>query len=229
VVCTAGEGGALGADGEYLQTSEHMPLRAAGLAVFTVDQRGAPGHGAQFHARAEMGGADIDDVIAAGRYLATLPAIDANRVSILGTSRGAYSALLALERSPALWHRAALLMGFYDPAVLVAAHQSAPGRLLPVGPAVSRRDVEDYFAAAHRQPLPELASVSTPMLVVHGDADPVIPPAQAEELAARAKKLSLPARLLTVPGLGHDSEHASPAWADIWPEIGDFLTAGRES
>jgi acetyl esterase/lipase/acyl carrier protein len=229
VVCTTGQGGALGANGEYVQISEHVPLRAAGLAVFTVDQRGAPGHGSQFHAQAEMGGADIDDVIAAGRYLATIPGIDAKRVSILGTSRGAYSALLALERAPTLWHRAALLMGLYDPAVLVAAHRSQPGRLLPVETAVSAREIEDYFAAGQRQPLAALAEVTTPLLVVHGDADPVIPLAQAEELAARARQLGLPAQLLAVPGLGHDSDHASGAWADIWPEIGDFLTAGRDS
>ncbi|MGW4464797.1 SDR family NAD(P)-dependent oxidoreductase [Micromonospora sp. NPDC004704] len=219
VVCTAGEGGALDADGTYVKVSEHAPLHAAGFAVFTVDHRGAPGHGADFHHGAAMGGADIDDVIAAARFLAARPDIDGARVSIVGTSRGAYSALLALERAPALWHRAALLLGFYDPAVLVAAERSRPGSLLPS----ATSDAEEYFAAANRQPLTSLPDVTAPLLIVHGDADRVIPLSEAQRLTDLAQQIGLPVRLLTVPGLGHDSDHAGVAWTTLWPEITDFL------
>uniref|UniRef100_UPI0005B45054 alpha/beta hydrolase family protein n=1 Tax=Streptomyces sp. NRRL S-15 TaxID=1463886 RepID=UPI0005B45054 len=59
VVCTSGAGGALDKEGRYAQFSEHPPLTTAGFAVFTVDHRGAPGHGADFDACSEMGGKDI--------------------------------------------------------------------------------------------------------------------------------------------------------------------------
>ncbi|ANN16014.1 polyketide synthase [Amycolatopsis orientalis] len=226
VVCAPGEGGALNADGDYAHLSEHAPLLAAGFAVLTVDQRGAPGHGPDFTARAEMGGGDVDDVIAATRYLADLPEIDGTRISIVGTSRGAYTALLALERRPELWRHAALLMGLYDPAMLVAAEQSQPGTLLPADSGYSPEDVERYFGAPERQPLDGVGTLGAPLLIVHGDADSVVPLAQSEELAARVREAGLPAEMITVPGLAHDSEHDDQVWTGLWPEIGQFLQEG---
>ncbi|GAA0352324.1 SDR family NAD(P)-dependent oxidoreductase [Actinoallomurus spadix] len=227
VVCTAGEGGALDDAGNYAHLSEHAPLRAAGFAVFTVDHRGAPGHGADYSARAEMGGRDVDDIMAAARHLAELPEIDATRLSIVGTSRGAYSALLALSRGPSLWHRSVLIMGLYDPALLVAAERSRPGALLPARAQAEPGDVETYFAAPQRRPMSRLGAVTAPLLIVHGDADEVVPLTQAVRLADRAHELDVPARLITVPGLGHDSDHADEVWAGLWPQITEFLKEGR--
>ncbi|GHF51340.1 polyketide synthase 12 [Amycolatopsis bartoniae] len=223
VVCMPGHGGVLDSRGEYRHTSEHAPLTAAGFAVLSVDQRGAPGHGPEFRAMAQMGGGDIDDVVAATRYLAGLPDIDESRIHILGTSRGAYSALLAVERAPGLWRRAALLMGVYDPVGFVLADQERPDSLLPkTDPA----EVERYFSAPERRPLAALGDVTTPLLIVHGDADPVIPPAESEELAARMREEGLPAELVTVPGLTHDPDHEDAVWAELWPRITGFLQDG---
>jgi acyl transferase domain-containing protein/dienelactone hydrolase/acyl carrier protein len=156
VVCTSGAGGALDDQGRYAHVSEHPPLHRAGFAVFTVDHRGAPGHGADFRECAEMGGRDIDDVLSAARYLADLPQIDPARLSILGTSRGAYTGLLALARDPARWHRAVLVMGLSDPALLAAAERSRPGALLPLDPGRGVDEVQAYFAGPERQPLSQL-------------------------------------------------------------------------
>ncbi|QRK92240.1 type I polyketide synthase [Saccharopolyspora erythraea] len=224
VVCTSGEGGALDDEGRYAHISEHTPLHAAGFAVFTVDQRGAPGHGADYRARPEMGGLDIDDVVAAARYIAELPEIDAARMSVLGTSRGGSSALLALAREPSVWHRAVLIMGLYDPGVLMAAEQSSPGALLPERAETGSAEVNAYLAAPQRQPMSLLEAVTTPLLLVHGDSDEIVPVAQAHHLADRAQQLGLPAQLVTVPGLGHDNDHAGEPWVHLWPEIARFLS-----
>ncbi|WP_410604685.1 SDR family NAD(P)-dependent oxidoreductase [Amycolatopsis sp. lyj-90] len=223
LVCTSGDGGALNSKGEYAHMTEHVPLLAAGFAVFTVDQRGAKGHGDSYRKLAEIGGADVDDVVAAGRYLAGLPEIDAARLNILGTSRGAYSSLLALEREPALWRHAALLMGFYDPTSFAKADQDRPGSLLP---ASSEVDPAEYFASPRRLPLTALESVVAPLLIVHGDNDTVISRAQSDELLKRMEKEVAPAQMVTVPGLGHDTRHEDAAWADLWPEIIRFFEEG---
>ncbi|MBO3681800.1 S9 family peptidase [Streptomyces sp. NEAU-YJ-81] len=73
------------------------------------------------------------------------------------------------------------------------------------------------------QPLHSLETVRTPLFIVHGDADEVVPVSQAEELTERAGQLGLPARLVTVPGLGHDNEHAGEDWPELWSQIGEFL------
>ncbi|WP_312867388.1 SDR family NAD(P)-dependent oxidoreductase [Amycolatopsis pithecellobii] len=221
VVCVSGHGGVLDSAGEYRHISEHAPLNAAGFAVLSVDQRGAPGHGPEFRALAQIGDKDIDDVIAATRYLTGLSDIDETRINILGTSRGAYSALLALERGPALWRHAVLLMGVYHPATFAVADQGRPGTLLPQNdPAV----IEEYFAAPERQPLAALGDVDAPLLIVHGDADPVVPLAESEELAAKMREEGLPSELITVPGLAHDIDHEDAVWTDLWARITEFFS-----
>ncbi|MEV7044747.1 SDR family NAD(P)-dependent oxidoreductase [Amycolatopsis sp. NPDC051061] len=227
VVCTSGRGGALNADGVHVQVGEHEPLRAAGLAVFTVDHRGAPGHGADFDALAEMGGREVDDVLAAASYLAGLPGIDGARVSVLGTSRGGYTALSALGREPSRWHRAVLLMGLYDPAHLVAAERAEPGSFLPARPGFGPDELVAYFTAPHRRPLASIGDVSAPVLVVHGEDDEIIPVEQAQALVSHAQASDLPARLVTVAGLGHDSGYVEDDWDTLWPEVADFLTSSE--
>jgi polyketide synthase 12 len=222
-VCTAGPGGALNADGDPVQVSEHSPLRAAGFAVFTVDHRGAPGHGPDFDDRMEMGGRDIDDIIAAADYLAGFPEVDGTRVSLLGTSRGGYTALAALGRAPDRWHRAVLLMGLYDPALLVAGERAQPGSLIPSRLGLEPDQLASYFAAPERRPLASLGNVTSPMLIVHGDADQLVPVEHAHDLAAEAERLGRSAQLITVPGLAHDSQHDGQEWYALWPRIADFL------
>jgi hypothetical protein len=56
----------------------------------------------------------------------------------LGVSRGGYTALAALGREPSSWHRAVLLMGLYDPVLLVAAEQTEPGSFIPSRPELGR-------------------------------------------------------------------------------------------
>ncbi|GAB3733608.1 type I polyketide synthase [Amycolatopsis oliviviridis] len=227
VVCLPGDGGVLTAEGDYRHTSAHAPLNAAGFAVLFVDQRGAPGHGPDFRALAEIGGKDIDDVIEATRYLAGLPEIDESRIDILGTSRGAYSALLALERGPDLWRHGVLLMGFYDPVGFVKANQERPGSLLPPRAESDPVSIEKYFAAPERRPLSALGDVAAPLLLIHGDADPVTPFEESEELAGWGELEGLSVDLIAVPGLGHDIDHEDPAWAGLWARITEFLQDGE--
>ena len=224
VVCTAGEGGALSAAGEYVQVSEHAPLRAAGFAVLTVDHRGTPGHGTDFSAAADMGARDVDDVLAAARHLAGLAEVDETRISVMGTSRGGYEALCSLVRDDGTWHRGVLMMGLYDPDLIVAAEHSDPGSLLPLREGQNPTDVAAHFDALGRRPLDDLDLLAAPLLIIHGDADTVIPVTQARDLAERATRAGASAQLLIAPGLAHDSMRLDEdRWNTLWPQVIGFL------
>jgi dipeptidyl aminopeptidase/acylaminoacyl peptidase len=226
VVCTADQAGALDADGRYARVREHTPLVKAGFAVFTVDQRGALGHGDELAAKTDFGGRDIDDVLAAAGYLAGLPEIDAARMSIFGTSRGAYAALLAVARAPELWQRAVLLMGFYDPLRYLAeerAVRSDSSPLLRYAPVTPDR-LEALLAEKSRRPLGLLSPDIPPLYVLHGDADQLVLPGHSAELVSRAREMGIQVEAVTVPGLGHDIEHTHHAWPGLWAEITTFLS-----
>ncbi len=71
---------------------------------------------------------------------------------------------------------------------------------------------------AHPNRVPELRRLDLPTLVVHGEADPLVPVEGGKDTAA-----SIPgAELMTVPGMGHDLPKA------IHAELADRITALTE-
>jgi pimeloyl-ACP methyl ester carboxylesterase len=76
-----------------------------------------------------------------------------------------------------------------------------------------RRQIAAIFAAPDRTAA--LAELTTPTLVIHGENDPLVPPANGRQTEA-----ALPgARLIMVPGMGH----ALPE--QVWPQLVDAINA----
>ena len=84
-------------------------------------------------------------------------------------------------------------------------------------PAGTMRQLLAVMAAAPRGA--RLATLAVPTAVVHGSADPLLPPACGRDLAARIPA----AELVELPGMGHDLPDA------LWPPIADAVrrTAAR--
>jgi pimeloyl-ACP methyl ester carboxylesterase len=55
-----------------------------------------------------------------------------------------------------------------------------------------------------------LPRVKTPLLLIHGERDALIPPSHSDRLAAQAPQ----ARVLKVPGAGHNDLQQFPAYLD---------------
>lgn len=225
VVHTADQGGALDASGAYAHLHEHAPLLAAGFAVFTVDQRGAPGHGEAYSRLAQLGAADVDDINAAARFLANIPEIDTNRVAFLGTSRGAYVGLLAITKMPSLWRAAVLMMGFYDPLryLEVELQERPETSVLRRYSAASWEELREYFSDAARQPLAQLGAMRLPLRIVHGELDEVVSVEQSQQLHERATSQAIPVEFEVLAGLGHDISYQSVEWVAEWNRITAFL------
>lgn len=75
------------------------------------------------------------------------------------------------------------------------------------------RQLTAVAASADRSPL--LPGLRMPTLVIHGQDDPLLPPACGEQLA----RLIPGARLDRIPGLGHDLPPA------LWPRFADAIAA----
>lgn len=122
------------------------------------------------------------------------------------TDRTAYIArylqLMALLRGP----------GFpLDEATDVAQAEQNLARGLSVGG--TTRQLAAIFASGNRKPA--LASVKTPTLVIHGDADPLVPLACGIDVAE-----SVPgANRLIIPRMGHTLP------ISMWPQIIDAIAA----
>ncbi len=69
-----------------------------GYIIITPDYRGSTGHGESFHNLIDYGGYEVDDVQSAATFLNTLPAVDPERLGVMGWSHGGYITTLLLTR-----------------------------------------------------------------------------------------------------------------------------------
>ncbi len=156
-------------------------LAAAGVAVVAPNYRGSTGYGDE-HLRAvigDWGGADLDDVLHLGRSLAAQRRhLQLPRPGVMGASYGAFLALLAACHEPQSWSACVAAAPFLSGAGL---HENAPiavreridrlGGLPPIDDAAGSRDV-----------LQVCASLSAPLLLMHGCRDETIPVEQSRML-----------------------------------------------
>jgi dipeptidyl aminopeptidase/acylaminoacyl peptidase len=164
-------------------------LSAAGIAVVAPNYRGSTGYGDE-HLRAVIGnwgGPDLQDVLDLGRSLAKdrgshqLP-----RPVVLGASYGAFLALLAACHEPQSWSSCIAIAPFLSgPRFHQSANVAVRRRIEQLG---GLRQIED--AIGPRDVLQACASMSVPLLVMHGARDETIPVEQSRTLRHRLLELN---------------------------------------
>lgn len=56
--------------------------------------------------------------------------------------------------------------------------------------------------------LPDVAQIKTPLLILHGEEDPQVPPQESQEFAAALKQAGKTFTYITHPGEGHGFQRA---------------------
>jgi len=172
-----------------------------GLAVLDVNYSGSAGFGRAYRNRlwGRWGLLDVDDCIGAVRAVLETGLADAARVAISGGSAGGYTTLQALTSTDA-FAAGVSSFGVGDLELLARDTHKFESHYLDrlVGPYPARRDL--YL---QRSPVYHLDALRTPMLILQGTIDRVVPPAQATALAQAVRDRGLPVALLLFEGEGH--------------------------
>lgn len=172
-----------------------------GIAVVDVDYGGSSGYGRAY--RQELDGAwgvvDIDDCVAAARFLVARGDVDPERLAIEGGSAGGYTTLAALAFRD-VFAAGISAYGIGDLETLARDTHKFEARYMD-------RLVGPYPAMAERyrqrSPVHYLDEVSCPVLVLQGAEDRVVPPAQAEAIVAALQANGIPHAARTFAGEGH--------------------------
>jgi dipeptidyl aminopeptidase/acylaminoacyl peptidase len=163
------------ASGAFSLSNQFWTTR--GFAIVDVDYGGSSGWGRAYRQRLNgaWGIVDVEDVIAAVRYLVAEGLADPARVAIHGGSAGGFTVLAALSQSD-VFSAGASFYGVADLAALARDTHKFESRYLDnlVGPYPEAATV--YEA---RSPLSHLEGFRTPLIIFQGAEDPIVPPNQA--------------------------------------------------
>ncbi len=172
-----------------------------GIAVVDVDFGGSTGYGRDYRRLLDggFGVVDVEDSIAAARYLVARGDVDGDRLAIEGGSSGGYTTLCALAFHDA-FTAGISLYGIADLETLARDTHKFEARYLDrlVGPYPAMAD-----RYRQRSPVHYLDEVGCPVLILQGLDDRVVPPSQADALVAALAANGIPHAYLAFEGEGH--------------------------
>lgn len=171
-----------------------------GIAVLDVNYSGSAGFGRAWRERLRgaWGVADVIDCVDAADAAIDAGLIDPGRIAIAGGSAGGFTALRALMDSDR-FAAGIVRYGVTDLTALVGGHKFESHYLDSlVGPWPEK--AARYEA---RSPINTLDQLDSPILILQGSEDPVVPMAQSIALADAARKRGLPMAIRIFEGEGH--------------------------
>lgn len=196
-------------------------LAAQGYAVLQMNFRGSLGYGAGFAAAGvgQWGGIIHNDITDGTRWLVEQGIADPTRVCIAGVSFGGYAALLGAARESE-WY--ACVASFAGVADLMAFSQYTAR--LQDHDLWRERLGADQRALWQMSPMARIHAIETPVLLMHGRSDPVVPVSQARRFARALRNAGKEHRFIERSDCDHDMSVDSCRMA-FFVELGKFLAA----
>ncbi len=172
-----------------------------GIGVLDVNYGGSSGYGRAYRDRLRhrWGIADVEDTAAAVRGLVDVGLADPDRVAIRGGSAGGWTVLCALADTD-VFAAGISRYGVADLRLLLAETHDFESRYFDslVGPLP---EAEQTYI--DRSPLSRPEALTTPLLILQGSDDPVVPPSQSLALRDAVAANGAPHAYIEFPGESH--------------------------
>jgi dipeptidyl aminopeptidase/acylaminoacyl peptidase len=202
-------------------------LANRGYAVLNVNYRGSWGYGREhmMAGRMESFGRMQQDIAEAAQWAVAQGLADPQRMAVLGASFGGFSVLAQLAQQRQDWRCGVDLVGvanwprvienwppFWRNRHMFAAFFGDPSR------------PEERERMLDNSPIRHVASITAPLLVIHGANDIRVLREDSDEVVAELRKLGRPVEFLSFPNEGHSIRR----WRnklETWRRIEDTLAA----
>ena len=186
-------------------------LTSRGYIVLALNYRSGIGYGHAFYAapgRAGRGASEYQDVVAAGKYLASRNDVDPKRIGLWGGSYGGYLTALGLGRNSDLFAAGVDLHGVHD---------------WPTDNWDGKNISPELNKLAHASsPVTSVDTWRSPVLFIHGDDDRNVYFTQTVDLVARLRAKNVEIEQLIFPDEVHDFLlHRN--WLAAYHAAGDFF------
>ncbi|KYK57475.1 dipeptidyl peptidase IV [Drechmeria coniospora] len=189
-----------------------------GYAFLGLNHAGSTGYGRRYRSSlwGNWGLLDVDDAAEFASYLVSHGRVKHDGVGITGFSAGGYSTLQVLVRYSSLFAAGLCVSGISDlnkfgrKTHKLEANYT-PKLVLPEGGVDEKRKRRIY---RDRSALYHVDNITSPIVLLHGKADPVVPVEQAKLMAKALAKRGRQVGLVVVDGEGHMMD--SPVSTRLW-------------
>jgi dipeptidyl aminopeptidase/acylaminoacyl peptidase len=178
-------------------------LAQEGFLIFEPNFRGSTGYGERFRNLnvKDSGGGEINDIAAAVHYLVDEEFADPSRVGIGGGSHGGTVVANAVTKLPDTFAAGIEMFGVVDRALFL----QYTNRNSKIRWETKMGGTPEQQPAVYRKAnvLPDVDRIKTPLLIMHGEEDPQVPPQESIEFVAALKKAGKTYNYITYPNEGH--------------------------
>jgi dipeptidyl aminopeptidase/acylaminoacyl peptidase len=178
-------------------------LASRGYAVLLPNPRGSTGYGGELQRllQDDVGGGESRDLVAGAMAMVERGIADPDRLGIAGWSWGGY--LTAWTITQTTMFRAAVMGAGLSNMVSDHGQGDIPSANLLYYPGHPYAHMEHYWKSS---PIRHVTAVQTPTLILHGEEDARVHPAQGMEFFRALKILGVPVRFVRYPREKHGIE-----------------------
>ncbi len=178
-------------------------LAARGYAVLLPNPRGSTGRGSAYLAanKGDVGGGEWQDVLSGARWTIENGIADPERMGIGGWSWGGFLTAWAITQTTIF--KAAVMGAGLSNLLSDHGQNDIPDANRLIFDSLPYDDFDAYWRVS---PLRHVARVATPTLILHGEKDARVTPAQGQEFYRALTVQGVPTRFVLYPREGHPIE-----------------------
>jgi dipeptidyl aminopeptidase/acylaminoacyl peptidase len=162
-------------------------LANQGYLVIAPNYRGSTGYGKEFMDanRFDMGGGDLQDVLAGSEWIKQSGYVDPKKLVIMGGSYGGYMTMMGVTKAPDTWAAGVAIVPFVNWFTEV---ENEDPLLRQYDLATMGDPVKDKERYRDRSPIFFVDRITAPVLLLAGGNDPRCPKSEAQQVADAIRK-----------------------------------------
>lgn len=194
-----------------------------GYIVIAPNYRGSTGYGKDFqHANLfDMGGGDLQDVVAAAEWIKQTGYVDPKKLIVMGGSYGGYLSMMAVTKAPEVWAAGVPIVPFVNYFTEIENEDPV---LREMDLATMGDPKKDEARFRDRSPIFFVDQIKAPLLLLAGGNDPRCPKSETMQVVDAIKKRGGVAEYKIYENEGHGFARVENQ-IDAYKRVADFLKA----
>ena len=194
-----------------------------GYMVLAPNYRGSTGYGKEFQQANlfDMGGGDLQDVLAGVDWIKQTGHLDAKKIAVMGGSYGGYLSMMAVTKAPEVWAAGVPIVPFVNWFSEIENEDPVlqQSDLATMGDVVKNKALYE-----ERSPINFIDQIKAPLLLLAGGHDPRCPKSETQQVVDAIKKRGGTVDYKIYENEGHGFARVENQ-IDAYKRVADFLEA----